>query len=68
MRNRLGAADQPGAVQDDAERPLLVVLDEQDHGPVKVGIRQQGSGDEQLRPEGVHGDSSALPTNSLVAE
>ena len=51
VRNCLGAADQPGAVQDNAERPLLIVLDEQDHGPVKVGIRQQGSGDEQLRPE-----------------
>jgi hypothetical protein len=58
-----------GPVQDQAERPTLLVRHEQDHGALEVGIAQRGRGDQQAprqRPHRLSLGHSRLPVHQRL--
>ena len=61
LGHRLGDRQLGGPVQDDAERTLLGVLDDQHDGAVEVGVDQHGRRDQKLALErtaiGMHSQS-----------
>ena len=51
-----------GAVQDDPERPVLVVLNDQYHAAQEVAVGQVRRGDEEMSSQRVHRDPSGEVT------